>query len=236
MSQTFSLIFIIVSFVPCSLFGWSFFGATPEPVPQRQFTLMIDPAGDARDPGREIDDSFERTLTMQCAEELKKTLEPKIPGLRVILTRFTGEIVEPSQTSSFANRLKVDVFISLHFYETKEKMKKIAVYQYLLNPATDFIEKKRDELTLLPYDQAYRFSTKKSGSYAESLFNFCKDEGKQFKIACAEPLALPFKPLMGITAPALGIEIGIKKKEDVKDIEAFLERFFETLINSTSIQ
>ena len=41
---------------------------------QPTFTLMLDPAGDAQYPGRIIDDSFERGITLQCVEELQRVI------------------------------------------------------------------------------------------------------------------------------------------------------------------
>ena len=38
------------------------------------FTIMIDPAGDAKHTGRLIQDTLERGISLQCAEELKKNL------------------------------------------------------------------------------------------------------------------------------------------------------------------
>ncbi|HSW75550.1 MAG TPA: hypothetical protein VLG50_00750, partial [Candidatus Saccharimonadales bacterium] len=61
-------------------------------LPQEQpFTIIIDPLGDPKNTGREIDDVFERGITLQCAEELKKQLNNVLPHIRVILTRVPGE-------------------------------------------------------------------------------------------------------------------------------------------------
>lgn len=40
-----------------------------------QITIIIDPAGDANHALREIDDTYERGLTLQCAQALKKKLK-----------------------------------------------------------------------------------------------------------------------------------------------------------------
>lgn len=234
------IIFLVCICTPAGALSWSFFG-TSEPKPEQMlqvqaqpitFTLMIDPAGDARDTGREIDDSFERSITMQCAEELKKSLESHIPGTRVILTKFTGETVEPLQNAAFANRLNVELYLSLHFYETKDKNAKLHLYHVLYNAGTDFWGKKSDELTLLPYDQAYKLSIKKTENILKSLFETMKKEEKKYALDCSAPIGLPFKPLAGIRAPALGIEIGIKKKDDWKALIPFFVAVLEPLIQS----
>lgn len=38
----------------------------------RTYTIMLNPAGDARHTGRRIDDTFERSVTLQYVEKLKK--------------------------------------------------------------------------------------------------------------------------------------------------------------------
>ena len=41
------------------------------------FTIMIDPAGDAKNTGRQIDDTLERAVTLQFAQKLKSEIENK---------------------------------------------------------------------------------------------------------------------------------------------------------------
>ncbi len=220
-----------------TLFPWPFFGSTPQPTPliQTRFTLMVDPAGDARDAGREIDDTFERGITMQCAEELKKSLEAQIPGMRVILTRFPGETVEPLQNAGFANRLKVDLYLTLHFYEAKEKTPSLHLYHVLYNPGTDFWGKKEDELALLPYDQAYKLSIKKTAPLIKALYEQLKKDERKNNITCLAPLGIPFKPLAGIIAPAIALEIGIKKKDDWNKLVPLLVSALETTITTANV-
>ena len=66
---------------------------------------MLDPAGDAQNPGRTIDDNFERGITLQFAEKLKEMLQEKFPTIRVVLSRTPGESLQPLQNANFANRL-----------------------------------------------------------------------------------------------------------------------------------
>ncbi len=213
---------------------WSFFGArteTPTPVIEiTRFTLMLDPAGDDRNAGREIHDMFERGIAMQCAQEVKKSLEARSAGTRVVLTRFPGEIVEPLQNAAFANRLNVDLYISLHFYHTKEKKPQLYFYHSLYNPGTDFWGKKGNELALLPYDQAYKLSIKKTDSVIKSLYNDLKED-KSF--ACHKPLGIPLKQLAGVIPPALSLEFGLSHSDDWKKIVPLLVVALEKLIEDT---
>lgn len=220
--------------LPVAVHCWSFFGTKqdqPLIVPIR-FTLMIDPAGDAKEPGRAIDDTFERGITLQLAEELKRTIEAENPGVRIILTKFPGEVIEPLQNASFANRLKVDLYISLNVFEHKEKLNKLFLYQLTYNPSTDLWVKKTDDLVLLPFDQAYKSSLPKTDAFIKQLYESCKKEERPAKLSCHPPLKIPFKPLVGISAPAIGIELGIKKKDDWKELAPILRRSIEQIITA----
>ncbi len=177
-------------------------------------TIMLDPAGDARHAGRLIEDSFERGLTLEFAEQLKRELEDHHRFLRVILTRFPGETLEPLQNAAFANRLNVDLYLSVHFYYQQQGISPIYIYQLLYNPVTDFWQKLSDSITFYSFDKAYLFNIKTSRSLGTA---FCKSLNEQASTncySCKSFLGMPFKPLVGIRAPALGIEIGLKNKED----------------------
>jgi N-acetylmuramoyl-L-alanine amidase len=225
-----SLLYFAALLTPNITHCWSFFGSKqdePLVVPIR-FTLMIDPAGDAKEPGRTINDTFERGITLQLAQELKQSIEAENPGVRVILTKFPGEVIEPLQNASFANRLKVDLYLSLHVFEHKDKRNTLFLYQLQYNPA-DLWVKKTEDLILLPFDQAYKNSLPKTESYIDQLYESCK---KETKLTCHTPLKIPFKPLVGISAPAIGIELGIKKKDDWKEIGSFLKRAIVQIITA----
>ena len=226
---------VIVATASCTTLPWSFFGSsTPEPATPTASpiicTIMIDPAGDARDTGREIDDTFERSLTLQSAQELKIELE-KIAQTRIVLTRFAGDIIEPLQNAAFANRLNVDLYIRLQFYQTKEKTAPINTYYTLYNPHTDLWEKKSTQLTLLPFDQAYKRSVKKTKQMAQSFSDNLKKMASNYTSKSKEPLGLPLKALAGIDAPAVVIEIGLKTKDSWKALVPLLAAALEPLIN-----
>lgn len=179
-------------------------------------TIMIEPAGDAQHAGRIIDDCFERGIALQCAESLKKQLEQNYPGLRVILSRFPGESLEELQNANFANRLGVDLYISLHFYQEDQAKHHVAIYYFCYNNVTDFWHKREEQLSFVPYDKAHLDSIVPSKNYASTFYNaLCKKEyNALFNVY--KPLALPFKPLIGIALPAIALEASLKKKDDWK--------------------
>ena len=177
------------------------------------FSIMIDPAGDAKHTGRQIGDSLERGITLQFSEALKKTLEELYPHLRVILSRFPGETIQPLQNANFANRLDVDFYLSIHFYPEEETKPNMFLYHF--SYGDDFITK-RPHLSFCPYDQAHRINGKTTRTWADLIAQtLTTDEHKKlfhFRGTCG----LPFKPLIGVCAPAIALEIGLRKKQDWK--------------------
>ncbi len=178
----------------------------------RQFTLMLDPAGDAKHAGRIIEDSFERGITLQFAEKLKKYLEIHDPSLRVILTRFPGESLEPLQNASFANRLDVDLYVSFHFYYEDAPKPELFVY-YFLNDSTDCWQKPTVDLAFIPYDKAHRTKLSTTKKIATALEQSLKQKSYASLFEYKGTIGVPFKPLIGIVGPAIGIEISLKKKD-----------------------
>ena len=64
------------------------------------------------------------------------------------------------------------------------------------------------------------------------MYEACKKEERSVKLSCHPPLKVPFKPLVGMSAPAIGIELGIKKKDDWKELVPLLRRSIEQIITA----
>ncbi len=180
-------------------------------VARRPFSIMLDPAGDTKNTGRIIEDSFERGITLQFAEQLKKLLEERHLGIRVVLTRFPGETIEPLQNANFANRLDIDLYVSIHFYQERGSRPTLYMYHFLYNPITDFWAKPK-ALSFYPYDQAHLSNLTQTVLWGERIKNSLKsDEFKQL-FDVKGLYGLPFGPLIGIKAPAIAFEAGLKNK------------------------
>jgi len=200
-----------------------------KPTQQNLFLIMLAPAGDAKHIGRKIGDNFERGITLQYAEQLKKLVEEQCPSVTVIISRFPGDIVSPLQNASFANRLQVDLFISIHFYQTAETKPQLHLYQFSYND--DFIVP-RSKLSFYNYDQAHLFHKEQTNIWAQLIKQTCENDQYQklFKVSSVDKL--PFTSLIGVLAPAIGIEAGLKNSPDwqnylepmVQSIAAIVEK------------
>jgi len=178
-------------------------------------SIMIDPAGDAQNTGRKLHDSFERGITLQCAEHLKQLLESTNKQIRVVLTRWPGETLEPLQNANFANRLDIQLYLSIHFYQEKERVPKLYLYQLSYSNDT-FFPTKKIGLTFTPYDQAHLESSTTTQTWALKIKEHLElpEYEKLFEVKGI--FKIPFKPLVGIKAPAFAIEVGLKNKDDWK--------------------
>jgi len=177
------------------------------------FSIMLDPAGDAKNTGRQIGDSLERGITLQFAEELKKLLEQLYPGVRIILTRFPGETIYPLQNANFSNRLDVDFYLSIHFYQ--EQKTKPECFLYYFSHADEFVTK-IPELFFCPYDHAHRLHGPTTRTSAQSIAAILDNDAHKKLFDFAGPFGLPFRPLVGVKTPAIALEIGLKNKTNWK--------------------
>lgn len=181
--------------------------------PAKKFTIMINPAGDAQNAGRIIENTFERGITHECAKWIKQTIESTHSSIRVVLTRIPGETVEHLQNASFSNRLQADLYISLHFYERKKNVRDITLYYFCQDPVTDSWHKKSPSLSFTPYSKAHLDSLSFTKMMVQDTFSYLHTTHKN-TCSVSAPYGIPFHPLMGIKAPAFGIEIGLMKKNE----------------------
>ncbi len=180
---------------------------------------MLEPSGDAHHAGRIIDGNFERGISLACAEELKKQIVKFDSNIRVILTRVPGEVLEPLQNASFANRLAVDLYLSLYFYEEKKSPQHVTLFYYLENKTTDFWHQP-NLLSFYPAHQAYLLNLQTTKKWADAFFSILTNKTNNPFFQAAGLFGIPFKPLIGITCPALSLEIGLK---DIKDWKYIIE-------------
>jgi hypothetical protein len=172
--------------------------------------VVIDPAGDVKRVGRRIGDSFERGLTLQCVEKIKEIIEERAPHITVVITRMPGDNVYDLQNATLTNRLQANLFINLNFYYTQDT--KPTVYMYQFSYGNDFASCEQG-LTLHTYDQAYRIN-KDQTSVACQLFS-AELAQKQYQsiYTVAGPYKLPLKPLIGVVAPSVVFDMGLKSKD-----------------------
>ena len=196
----------------------------------KTFTIMIDPAGDAKHTGRLIQDTLERGISLQCAEQLKLLLTQLFKNIRVVLTRVPGETIQPLQNASFANRLGVDLYLSLYFYHEPQTPAHVTIYHYLENPIVDTWHQPSD-LSFYQVNQAYLMNLKTTKMWGNKFFNILSNKNYAKFFQPRGFFGIPFTPLLGIKAPALALEVGLKNKQDWQQIIDPLVAAIESIIS-----
>ena len=196
-------------------FGWLY--------QQPTFTIMLDPAYEAKNMGRSLYNNFERGATLQFAQELKKQITCQYPHVTVVLSRTAGESLEKLQSASFANRLNVNLVLHINFY--KEAKVKPQIFLYYFKNQSYFSHNRPGQLYFYPYHQAFTFNFDRTTQWVGYMQKHLQQINFKHYFECKNAIALPFRPLVGITAPAIGIEIGIKKN----GWDAFLEPIVNSL-------
>ncbi|AXK60588.1 N-acetylmuramoyl-L-alanine amidase [Candidatus Chromulinivorax destructor] len=196
---------------------------------QNLFTIMIDPAGDAKHTGRLIQDTLERGISLQCAEELKKVIMQRNSNIRVILTRVPGETIQPLQNASFANRLQVDFYMSIYFYEEQNTPAYITLYHYLENPINDYWYKPL-QLCFYQTNQAHLMHLATTKKWGIAMLDVLQNKQSQKYFQPLGFFGIPFQPLVGVQAPAIAVEIGLKNKQDWRHVIEPLVQAIERII------
>jgi len=190
-----------------------------------QYIIVLDPAGDAKRPARRIGDNFERGLTLQCAEKIKEIIEERAPYFKVIITRMPGDMVYDLQNASLSNRVHADLFINLNFYSSQETKPTLFLYQF--SYGNDFVSCQQG-LTLHSYDQAYLINKASTDAISQLFKKELSQPKYQSLCTCAGPYNLPVKPLIGIIAPSIAYDIGLKNKESWS---SYCEPLAQAIIN-----
>ena len=179
----------------------------------KKLTVMISPAGDAQYAGRTIDNTFERGITLQCVQKLKQELESRNSKIRIVLTRIPGETIQDLQNASFSNRLNVDLYISINFFTLKSGNPSLFLYYFSLNSDAHSWNITANNLSFTPYNKAHLENLSLTKTIINNIFQLFDSNYKKI-FTTHKPLGIPFKPLVGIKSPALGIEISLQKNND----------------------
>lgn len=185
----------------------------------KQFCIMLDPAGHAKNVGRTLCNGYERAETYKFAEELSNILKEKY-GFKVILTRVPGDEIVPLQNASFANRLDytytIDLFLGINIYKEDSIKPQIYAYQLVFDPIVDFAPHKFNKLSFTSIHQAHYKNidkTKKVGNLIKGKLSNPEYQ-KQFDFYGL--FGLPIKPLIGIVPPSVVLEFGLNEDDKWK--------------------
>ncbi len=224
------LIILLISSPYCLSFWHSFFPdqlmVQPTAASGQQATIMLSPFGNNNSQGRSLKSNFESSIAHQFVHALAQELETNFPTIRIRMSHEKTDCITPLQIASMANCLPVDLFIQFQFYSEHES--KICIYHCSNN--NDFLCKCWD-LSWCQAGQAYLINKKNSAAWAQKIANVLSsaDNSKWFSVV--GPYAIPLKPMVGIIAPSLLIEIGLANDDDWKQMIAPITESLKPIIH-----
>lgn len=174
---------------------------------KQSLIIVLDPAGDAKKTGRQLENRYERAATFEYAQRLKLELED-IGSIKALLSRSPGDTLQPFQIANTVNKLPIDLFIRLHCYKHDGIKPNINILYSMVDPIIDGTWQQPHQYTFIPLRQAHCQSLNKTKALGHTLFTYLHSPEYQTFFDVTQPLGLPLKVLQGFMPPALIIEIG----------------------------
>lgn len=192
-------------------------------------TLIFDPAGDTKDPGRRIGDTYERTATLYLARHIKDHIEELNKKTIVLFSRLPGEHKDPIEKMRFVQQCNPDIFIHFAVYQSTHIKPQIHFYYNAQNG-----QPVNSHTLLTPIAQAHTAYIPRSKELLDSIYTSLQI-GTERICDLHRPIGIPCRLLNGISAPACIIEIGIKNTDDLEHcIAPLAESIFKVCTGSKS--
>ncbi len=194
-----------------------FFSVVPAKKP---FLMVIEAQGNVNSPGRIIDDSFESEITFNAAHFLKNTLENMHPSIKILVQRSDG-----LSNAQAANKIDADLYLCLSACKsTKSTSTGIVLFRF--DYRHQFILK--DGISFIPYDQIYLLNQPITISWINSIGAFLSDHNMlRASYAC------PYRPLMGVRSPAIGLELLLYNKSELTQYMTAVAHSLTTIIKGS---
>lgn len=185
------------------------------------FILVLDPAGNAQQAGRVLEQGYERGLTLQLCAHIKKMLNT--PSFQVFVARSAGDRdVDPLRAAQASNIMNADLFLSIRMYKETSTQPQLWIY-YMQQDA--FIPQRHATL-FYPYDKTWIIAHTQTTQYARAFYNEFYSLMPQ---GIHKPAGFPCKPLLGIQAPALLLEIGVPASSSIEELGTMIARAIENI-------
>lgn len=187
-------------------------------------TLIFDPAGDAKHPGRLIGSdrkvhdcevngrkvqTFERTATLYLARKIKDHIATLDKKTIVLFSRLPGEHKDPIEKMRFVQQCDPDLFVHVSLYHSPHIKPQIHFYYHAQNNLPAGPQK-----LLTPIAHAHTAYTSRSQELVHKIYTSLQT-GTERICDLHAPISIPCCALSGIPAPACIIEIGVKDTDDL---------------------
>lgn len=186
--------------------------------------IVIDPGHGGRDPGAiGISGIYEKHVVLDIAKRMARTLRRRLKA-KVFLTRRGDRFVSLKRRTTFANRKKADLFISVHANSARNR-RLAGIETYLLSEATDEPDERAkkvaarennipvkdlDDLQIILTDLRMRGVINGSFPLAESIHQAILSHlSRRYRgIRNLGVKRAPFYVLLGAEMPSVLVEVG----------------------------
>lgn len=207
------------------------FTVSAAPAGRKAFHVVIDPGHGGVDQGTIYEDEririTEKEVTLALAQEAAREIRAR--GIQVTLTRERDEDVSLGRRTALANKLKADVFVSIHMNSTAgreatELRTAQGIETYILNNTTDATSRRLAKLENTVLGQEAKSGTQEQVDVALILRDLTLDANlaESKRLACSVQSALVaggsranrgikqalFHVLLGAEMPSVLLEAG----------------------------
>ena len=138
--------------------------------------IVIDPGHGGKDPGAVGRNSYEKTIVLAIAFELKRIIEKKT-NIKVLMTRDDDRFVELKKRTEFANRNEAKLFISIHANSNlSHRLKGVSTYFLGQGNTDEAREVALLENSVIKYEQNNKYTDLSSTNFilsamAQNVYN-----------------------------------------------------------------
>lgn len=179
--------------------------------------VVIDPAGSSKDLGRVLLEGYERAETLKFARVLKDKLSKKYKVYPVV-SRSASEEILSLQIPSFSNRLGASFFLRINMYREESVKPKIFFYHLMFDPLIDLAKRNFGVLSFIPLYQSHFINIGRTILLGTKMYEHLNQDFYKKYFECYELKGIPIKPLVGVFAPAVLLEIGICQENKWKSL------------------
>jgi len=192
---TYSITFLIL--ILCILMADNTFSITSVTDGSRQFIVVIDPGHGGKDPGAVNKSIREKDIVLGIGLKLGKLINENHSDVKVVYTRNTDVFIPLIERSRIANKIKADLFISLHAnFCATPSIRGTETFTLGLHRSEDNLEiaKKENSVILLEEDynttyegfdpnlsESYIMFELMQSSYLKQSVSFATEIQQQFK-------------------------------------------------------
>lgn len=179
--------------------------------------VLLCPQGDATSTKNDQKPCCTANQVHAFAHELGKQLQKKY-NFSIALTHELTNTVAAWRIASLSNKFEADFFLNLNLYYQSSNRPHISLFYLTYNPLTEQKNRIFSPCTFIPVRLAHLACLQTTKRYAQLIQAALQQPKYQKQLSIDEPLGAPLVHLVGISVPALTLEVGINAQGQWKQL------------------